>query len=156
MASIRRAKLTDLPFIVTLSSDSFSPYGHYDLSIAKWFLTPGTHTFVCEKENRDKKLSGFVMLALMKDKQDEKTALEIIAIAVSKDCRRQGIGTELIDFVKHFNEEMAGCGKPPKIRLSVAETNTSGRSFFEKCGFRVIAEAPWRYPAGQKALRMEL
>ncbi len=24
------------------------------------------------------------------------------------------------------------------------------------CGFRVIAEAPWRYPAGQKALRMEL
>lgn len=80
MTLVREADLTDLPFILPLSRDSFSPYGHYDLSIARWFLTPGACTFVCEKE------------------------------ANGKVC----------------------------------------------CGFRVVVEAPWLYPAGQKALRMEL
>jgi len=170
MTSVREADLTDFPFILPLSRDSFSPYGHYDLSIAKWFLTPGTYTFVCEREVNGKVCCGFIMFALMseirrgvsemrrgvQDKQDGETVLEIMAIAVSKEYRRQGIGSELIKFVKQFNEDLTAGGKPMKIRLSVAETNQVGRSFFEKCGFRVVAEAPRLYPAGQKALRMEL
>ncbi|HED00033.1 MAG TPA: N-acetyltransferase [Proteobacteria bacterium] len=163
MTLVREADLTDLAFILPLSRDAFSPYGHYDLSIAKWFLTPGTYTFVCEREVNGKVCCGFIMFALMsemrrgvQDEQDGETVLEIMAIAVSKECRRQGIGTELIRFARQFNQNLAAGGKPMKIRLSVAETNQAGRSFFEKRGFRVVAEAPWRYPAGQKALRMEL
>jgi ribosomal protein S18 acetylase RimI-like enzyme len=163
MTLVREADLTDLPFILPLSRDSFSPYGHYDLSIARWFLTPGTCTFVCEKEANGKVCCGFIMFALMseirrgvQDEQDRETVLEIMAIAVSKEYRRQGIGSELIKFVKQFNEDSPAGGKRMKIRLSVAETNQAGRSFFEKCGFRVVAQAPWLYPAGQKALRMEL
>lgn len=156
MTLVREADLTDLPFILPLSRDSFSPYGHYDLSIARWFLTPGTCTFVCEKEANGKVCCGFIMFALMRDEQDGETVLEIIAIAVSKEYRRQGIGRELIKFVKQFNEDSPAGGKRMKIRLSVAETNQVGRSFFAKCGFRVVVEAPWLYPAGQKALRMEL
>jgi ribosomal protein S18 acetylase RimI-like enzyme len=156
MTLVREADLTDFPFILPLSRDSFSPYGHYDLSIAKWFLTPGTYTFVCEREVNGKVCCGFIMFALLQDKQDGETVLEIMAIAVSKEYRRQGIGSELIKFVKQFNEDSPAGGKPMKIRLSVAETNQVGRSFFEKCGFRVVVEAPWLYPAGQKALRMEL
>ncbi|MEW6328330.1 MAG: N-acetyltransferase [Thermodesulfobacteriota bacterium] len=163
MTSVREADLADLAFILPLSRDSFSQYGHYELSIAKWFFTPGTYTFVCEREVNGKVCCGFIMLALMsemrrgvQDKQDEETVLEIMAIAVSKEYQRQGIGTELIRFARQFNQDSTAGGKPMKIRLSVAETNRAGRAFFEKCGFRVIAEAPWRYPAGQKALRMEL
>jgi ribosomal protein S18 acetylase RimI-like enzyme len=155
MTLVREADLTDFPFILPLSRDSFSPYGHYDLSIARWFLTPGTYTFVCEKEANGKVCCGFIMFALMRDEQDGETVLEIMAIAVSKEYRRQGIGSELIKFVKQFNEDSPAGGKRMKIRLSVAKTNQAGRSFFEKCGFRVVAEAPWLYPAGQKALRME-
>jgi ribosomal protein S18 acetylase RimI-like enzyme len=156
MTLVREADLTDLPFILPLSRDSFSPYGHYDLSIARWFLTPGTCTFVCEKEANGKVCCGFIMFALMRDEQDGETVLEIMAIAVSKEYRRQRIGSELIKFVKQFSEGSTAGGKRMKIRLSVAETNPAGRFFFEKCGFRVVVEAPWLYPAGQKALRMEL
>ena len=163
MTLVREAELTDFPFILPLSRDSFSQYGHYDLSIAKWFLTPGTYTFVYEKETNGKVRCGFIMFALMsemrrgaRDEQDKETVLEIMAIAVSKEYRRHGIGSELIRFVRQFNEDSTAGGNPMKIRLSVAETNRAGRSFFETCGFCVIGEAPWRYPAGQKALRMEL
>ena len=156
MTLVREAELTDFPFILPLSRDSFSQYGHYDLSIAKWFLTPGTYTFVYEKETNSKVRCGFIMLAIMRDEQDKETVLEIMAIAVSKEYRRHGIGSELIRFARQFKEDSTEGGNPMKIRLSVAETNRAGRSFFETCGFRVIGEAPWRYPAGQKALRMEL
>ena len=81
MTSVREADLTDFPFILPLSRDSFSPYGHYDLSIAKWFLTPGTYTFVCEKKANGKVCCGFIMFALMRDEQDGETVLEIMAIA---------------------------------------------------------------------------
>ncbi|MDD5154324.1 MAG: N-acetyltransferase [Desulfovibrionales bacterium] len=156
MTLVREAELTDFPFILPLSRDSFSQYGHYDLSIAKWFLTPGTYTFVYEKETDSKVRCGFIMLAIMRDEQDKEAVLEIMAIAVSKEYRRHRIGSELIRFARQFNEDSTAGGNPMKIRLSVAETNRAGRSFFETCGFCVIGEAPWRYPAGQKALRMEL
>lgn len=156
MTSIRKAELTDLPFILSLSKDSFCQYGRYDLSVSKWFLTPGTYTFILKRETKDKTRCGFIMFGVMRPGREEKAVLEIMAIAVRKECRRQGIATELIEFAKGFREQLTAGGKPLKIRLSVAETNESGRSFFQKCGFRVIAEAPWRYPAGQKALRMEL
>lgn len=172
MTLIRKAGWADLPFIISLSRDSFSQYGPYDLSMARWFLTPGTHTFIAERGNKGKIRCGFIMVAVMASRfrtrasedadpggqreDGEEAVLEIIAIAVSKEYQRQRIGTELINFIRQFNKDLAAGSEPLKIRLSVAETNKPGRSFFERCGFRVIAEAPWRYPAGQKALRMEL
>jgi ribosomal protein S18 acetylase RimI-like enzyme len=152
---IRQANRSDLPFVISLSRDAFSRYGKYKSIVTKWYFTPGVYTFVFEKENKDKTPRGFVMLGLMRDHTDGETILEVIAIAVAEAYQKKGIGTGLIEFAKRFNESLAAQESAFKIRLSVAETNRSGQDFFQKRGFKVIAEASWRYPAGQKALRME-
>lgn len=151
---IRKAGLTDFPFVLSLSKHAFSPYGRYKSIVTKWYFTPGVYTFVFEKDNKNKTLCGFIMLGLIRDDEDGETILEVIAIAVAEAHQRKGIGTELIEFGKRLNKRLS-TQKTFKIRLSVAETNQAGQCFFKKCGFKIIAEASWRYPAGQKPLRME-
>lgn len=153
---IRKAHLKDLPFVLSLSRNAFSEYGRYEMAVLKWFLNPGTRTFVYEtKTDDDDVLCGFVMLAPIKDNEDPELVLEVMAIAVSEKCRRQGVGTELLGFSKTVSKEILPGQEPLKITLSVAETNEAGLSFFRKCGFRIAREARWRYPAGQRAYRME-
>lgn len=153
---VRKARLKDLPFVLSLSRNAFSEYGRYEMAVLKWFLHPGTRTFINEmKMADDDVLCGFVMLAPIKDDGDPELVLEVMAIAVSEKCRRQGVGTELLHFSKTISKDILPGQEPLKITLSVAQTNETGLSFFRKCGFQIAREARWRYPAGQRAYRME-
>ncbi len=158
MAMVRKANFADLPFILSLSRDSFSRFGRYELTIAKWFCYPGTCTFVYEKDEERgiPTRCGFIMLAFIRSSGETEPVLEVMAISVSEEHRRQGIGGKLMARARQFSESLSNGGDTPRVRLSVAATNQAAFPFFRKCGFTLIGEAPWRYPAGQKALRMEM
>ena len=75
------------------------------------------------------KLQGFVILQFAADEA------EILAIAVAKDCRRQGYAASLMAAaIKVCLNQFISC-----IYLEVAESNSGARSLYEKFGFRSVA-----------------
>lgn len=64
----------------------------------------------------------------------ERKIYHIQEVAVDEKFRRQGVGTELFEFIKRDAEERGF----PKIEVDVWEFNESAAKFYEAVGFRVF------------------
>jgi ribosomal protein S18 acetylase RimI-like enzyme len=152
---IQESRPDDLPFVRALALEAFSIYGDYETILTDFFLQEGVHTYVAEKtDQNDTETVGLLMMVIRKPRWRGPHIAQILAIAVAQAHQNQGIGSAMIEFAKEWPRSFAGILSVPETHLSVAEPNTRGRAFFERHGFSVIREEPWRYPAGQRALRM--
>ena len=122
---IRKAHLADLPSVLdiwlqtNLEVHSFiSPhYWQNNVDYMKQVL-PQAEVFVYEDKN---KIMGFVCLE--KD--------YIAGIFVSKEFRSQGIGKQILDFLKSTH---------PTLSLSVYAKNQKAIRFYQRESFRIIDE----------------
>jgi len=152
---IRQALPDDLPFVRYLALEAFSIYGDYETILTDFFLSKGVYTYVAEEKCKGEAVPvGILMMAIRKQKRREPHFAEIMAIAVEKGSRGEGIGSCMIRFAKRWPLSLSGRISIPEVHLSVAESNVEGRSFFEHHGFEIFREEPWKYPAGQRAIRM--
>jgi ribosomal protein S18 acetylase RimI-like enzyme len=136
---IRPANKEDYGFIRKLSRDIFSEFGEYDEIIPQWLVNPDVITAISRKKRR---LLGFVMLYTLSG--------EIVAIAVSPEYQRKGIGSALLNYI----ECIASRYGITRLLLHTAMENELAQSFFKKVSFKVMGEEGRYYPRGQTALIM--
>jgi ribosomal protein S18 acetylase RimI-like enzyme len=153
--SVRQAFPDDLAFLRSLALEAFSIYGDYETVLTDFFVSEGVCTYVTEESRDGVNIPvGILMMVIRKEKRRGSYFAEIVAIAVEKTRRDQGIGSQMIEFAKRWPLSFSEHIPISEVRLSVAESNVKGQSFFHGHGFEIKRKEPWTYPAGQKALRM--
>ncbi|MDW7733008.1 MAG: ribosomal protein S18-alanine N-acetyltransferase [Methanolobus sp.] len=126
---IRRALIDDIPQIVQVENSCF-PVPWPDFMFKAHLNNPGF--VVCEKEGI---LLGYAIIG------DSEGKAHLQNIAVHPDFRRQGIGTELlewcIDLVKLYGYH--------EMVLEVREKNTASQSFYADMGFEITGTVEGYY-----------
>lgn len=92
---------------------------------------PNTETWVYEDDDR---VIGFISMM----------GNEIGGLFVLPDKQSQGVGTQLVDFVKEFHNE---------LEVEVFEKNIIGRAFYKKYGFIQIKQY-YHAESGNDVLRL--
>lgn len=144
--ALRKADPRDLPFIVELSEQVFSAYGPYNEIITRWASFPHIITAVVEEKGQ---LRGFAMINPILEARDEVKA-ELLAIAVSPQYQRRGIGKRLLGYM----EDLARTFGIEEMGIHTAAINKAAHRFFAKNGFIQRGLVDRYYPLGQKALEM--
>lgn len=83
--------------------------------------------------NDSGEINAYAVVKIMDVNTEEKRPRRVCYIdcfSVSEDCRRRGIGTELLGAVKTFGKER-GC---TSVQLGVSASNESAVKFYEKMG----------------------
>ncbi|MBQ6066606.1 MAG: GNAT family N-acetyltransferase [Clostridia bacterium] len=87
---------------------------------------------VCE---RDGAIGGFAALHRIAKPENpymrERTYLDIDEFGVDEACRREGVGTELMDFIRRYAKEQGY----RRIELNMWEFNQDALAFYEAVGF---------------------
>ena len=86
----------------------------------------------------------------------EKNAFHIEQLAVKEANRGSGVGTALLQYeISRAREKRFA-----KCTLDVAITNPQAQKLYERLGFKVVKEYPWKYPTSRVEVpaerRMEL
>ena len=144
--ALRKANPRDLPFIVELSEQAFSAYGPYHEIITRWASFPHIITVVVEEKGQSR---GFAMINPILGARDEAKA-ELLAIAVSPEYQRRGIGKRLLEYM----EDLARNFGIEEMNIHTAAINKAAYRFFAKNGFIQRGSVDRYYPLGQKALEM--
>jgi ribosomal-protein-alanine N-acetyltransferase len=144
--TLRKANPRDLPFIVELSEQVFSAYGPYHEIIMRWASFPHIITVVVEEKGKSR---GFAMINPIPGTRDEAKA-ELLAIAVSPQYQRRGIGKRLLGYM----EDLARTVGIEEMDIHTAAINKAAHRFFAKNGFIQRGSVDRYYPLGQKALEM--
>jgi ribosomal-protein-alanine N-acetyltransferase len=144
--TLRKANPRDLPFIVELSELVFSAYGPYNEIITRWASFPHIITVVVEERGQSR---GFAMINPILGDRDEAKA-ELLAIAVSPEYQRRGIGKRLLEYM----EDLAQNFGIEQIIIHTAAINKAAHRFFATNGFIQRGTVDRYYPLGQKALEM--
>ena len=143
----RAAEKKDLEFISKLSAQVFSTYGNYEEIIPTWFEQGGVITeVIMEKDDT----LGFAMLALDRQKVLGPRAAHLLAIGISPEHQRKGIGRALLEHM----EDVARKYSAAEMNLWTAVDNEPALSFFQKAGFAIKRFDSYYYPKGQAALAM--
>ena len=82
----------------------------------------------------EEKVVGFLMYVINKvnfDNQVERTLYNVNAVAVDEECRGQGIGHKLFDYLKYIAKE----NNIDVIELQVNAENKAAKAMYEKYGF---------------------
>ena len=82
----------------------------------------------------EEKVVGFLMYVINKvnfDNQVERTLYKVNAVAVDEECRGQGIGHKLFDYLKDIAKE----NNMDAIELQVNAENKAAKAMYEKYGF---------------------
>ena len=77
--------------------------------------------------------------------------LEVRMLAVAPECARQGIGGDLMSVVHQIAEREGFSG----LVLSVISTNTAAAKFYDRLGYRRVAERDW-FPRGDMSIVLEV
>ncbi len=134
-----------------LSAEAFAPFGDYRELLPRWTATPGVTCWVAA----DPQPCGFVMVGFYYgDRARTWVYADVLAIAVHKDRRGQGIGRTLLERAIETAEQACAAFDVHELRLTVADTNARAQKLFRDLGFEVSAEDHGRYDGGQRALRM--
>ena len=144
--TLRKADPRDLPFIVELSEQVFSAYGPYHEIITRWASFPHIITVVVQEKGKSR---GFAMINPILNAQNE-TKGELLAIAVSPQYQRRGIGKRLLGYM----EDLARTFGIEEMDIHTAVINEAAHRFFVKNGFIQRGSVDRYYPLGQKALEM--
>ncbi len=145
--TIRPAKPSDKAFIAGLSSEVFSVYGPYGSTVSQWFKSGVTLTLVSMVGGRS---AGFVMIGALPADEEGQTCAEVLAIAVTPEFQRRGIGRELLQFAQKEAENLG----EQRLLLHTARENLAAQKLFLRNGFRPVQSKPRFYPSGQDALMM--
>ena len=117
---VRDAVRSDIPSLAALERECFSePWSEKGFDE---FFESGSS--VCLAAEKDGVVVGYIGATLSFGDA------AVTNIAVTKDFRRIGVGTALI-------EAMRSRGDASRLLLEVRESNTAARSFYERNGFRV-------------------
>jgi len=145
--TVRRANRSDIGFIGELSEKAFKVYGPYGDLVPGWFKSGSTITLVALSNGRR---AGFVMIGRLSYESEDRNRCEILAIAVEKEQRRQGIGRMLLREIEKEAERL----NESILFLHTATTNISAQQLFRKSGFTAQSVKKKFYPSGQDAVMM--
>lgn len=145
--AIRPAKPSDKAFIAGLSGKVFSLYGPYRATVSRWFESGATMTLISMVQGNP---VGFVMIGALPGDAEGETRAEVLAIAVTPEFQRRGIGDELLRLAQRKAE---GIGEQ-SLFLHTAKENVAAQKLFLRNGYRPVGTKKGFYPSGQDALMM--
>jgi len=150
---IRRADVTDHPWIIATGAEAYRDLGDYTRILPSWLDQPGVLAWI------DHDLVGrgraFAMLGFYMEvpSPNAEVIADLLALAVLPVFQRRGIGQRLLTHVIEVAERVAPSSRISALRLTVAETNTGAQRLYARAGFRVV-DGSATYDHGQRALRM--
>ncbi len=155
MAAVEQARPEDIQQIREIAGQVFGIYGDYGEILPRFFESQGVTTFVGRV---GPKIIGFVMFGFIpwtKGRTDSSAWIaDLLALAVTPEYRRHGVGNELIARAMQLIDEMSEWRDIREIQLTCAESNSVGLEFFANHGFKVIDPRHGSYSAGQTAVRL--
>ncbi len=154
---IRRAEVTDHPWIVATGAEAYHDLGDYTRILPSWLEQPGVLAWIDgDMHGRGR---GFAMLGFyMEDPTQSgnpatQVVADLLALAVLPAQQGRGIGGKLLAHVIEVAERVAPSSQIAALRLTVAETNTGAQRLYARTGFRIV-DGSATYDRGQRALRM--
>jgi ribosomal protein S18 acetylase RimI-like enzyme len=158
--SIRRAEVTDHPWIIATGAEAYRDLGDYTRILPSWLEQPGVLAWIdTDIQGRGR---GFAMLGFYLDDPsaapqtpDKATPVvaDLLALAVLPAYQNKGIGTKLLHHVIEVAERVAPQSRITQLRLTVAESNLGAQRLYARNNFRVV-DGSATYDRGQRALRM--
>ncbi len=138
--SLRPASREDRSFVRSLAGDVFGHLGDYRATLVSWLEDPEAVSRVATLDNEP---VGFAIAAPV-GWPGAPARVDLVAVAVRAEHRRQGLGRTLVRAV--LDVRPAG--------LHVAADNLAARALFEAEGFAYEPGDDLEYPDGRPALRM--
>jgi [ribosomal protein S18]-alanine N-acetyltransferase len=141
---LRRAKITDVPAIAAIESESFpDPWGGDIFAEAITCFPTTFFVAVC-----DERIAGFIVGGL--EDTGELLYGHICNIAVVSPSRNKGVGRQMVKRIEHqFVLEYAS-----GIQLEVRISNVRAQSFYRKIGYTEAFTVSQYYANGEDALLM--
>ena len=93
---------------------------------------------------------GFVMAGALLEDRERETRTEVLAIAVTPEFRKRGIGEKLLQFAQRSMEHLG----ESRFFLHTAKENLAAQKLFLKNGYRPVEIKKGFYPSGHDALMM--
>jgi ribosomal protein S18 acetylase RimI-like enzyme len=93
---------------------------------------------------------GFVMIGALPGDGEDETRAEVLAIAVTPEFQRKGIGQEVLLYAHNHLEELG----EQRLFLHTAKENLVAQKLFLRNGYRPVQMKKGFYPSGQDALMM--
>lgn len=143
-STLRLASAADAKAIANMSRDMIEnglDWRWTEQRIAANIDDPAINVLVARLDNR---LAGFGIM-----KYGERVA-HLNLFAVAPDCRRAGIGRQLL----HWLERCASVAGNVAISLEVRAANTGAQRFYESMGYRALVRLPGYYQGVEPAVRM--
>ena len=144
---IRPARPSDSLYVGQLSERVFRVYGPYEKVISSWLESGMTVTLVAFM---NRKPAGFAMISHLPRERSPQQVSELLAIAVTPEKQRMGIGEMLLKEVERKAAEMG----ITELFLHTAEENLAAQNLFAKNEYVLWGINEGFYPAGQNALIM--
>ena len=142
--TLRLARAADANAIANMSRDLIEnglDWRWREQRVAANIDDPAINVLVARLDNR---LAGFGIM-----KYGERVA-HLNLFAVAPDCRRAGIGRQLL----HWLERCASVAGNVAISLEVRAGNTGAQRFYESMGYRILVRLPGYYQGIEPAVRM--
>lgn len=143
----RAFQVQDLNAVVRVDKESFGKESYSVISLRQAYDLWGGLFRVAE--TNDGRIVGYGIGATSSRRE---AASWILALAVSQDARRHGIGTVLAKEVLNLLTELGAT----TVRLTVEPDNTAARKIFERLGFCVIQFVEDYFGCKQDRLVMEV
>jgi len=143
-STLRLARAADAKAIANMSRDLIEnglDWRWTEQRVAANIDDPAINVLVARLDNR---LAGFGIM-----KYGERVA-HLNLFAVAADCRRAGIGRQLL----HWLERCASVAGNVAISLEVRAGNTGAQRFYESMGYRILVRLPGYYQGVEPAVRM--
>jgi ribosomal protein S18 acetylase RimI-like enzyme len=155
MATIRPATPDDLPEVRRIARSVFAEYGEYGNLLPKFFSTQGVTSYVARIGGE---VIGFVMLGFLPwsggDEESADWIGDLLAIAVSPEHQRRGVGGELMTQAFELATQMQEWRDVREVQLTCSAENEAGLGFFARHGFEVVNPDHGSYAGGQIAVRL--
>jgi ribosomal-protein-alanine N-acetyltransferase len=144
MIKYRLATLSDFDAVLAIENECFKePYSTEDLHY-EFEANPVNKIIVAEK---DGKVVGFIDFLITFNSST------IMQVAVTKECRGNGIATQLLsEMEKSFPKEIDDIVET--ITLEVRESNEAAKNLYLKNGYKIVVVKTNYYKDGENAIYM--
>lgn len=144
MIKYRLATLEDFDAVRAIENECFKePYSDEDLHY-EFEQNPVNKIIVAEK---DRKVVGFIDFLITFNSST------IMQVAVTKECRGNGIATQLLsEMEKSFPKEIDDIVET--ITLEVRESNEAAKNLYLKNGYKIVVIKSNYYKDGENAIYM--
>ena len=144
MIKYRLATLADFDAVRAIENECFKePYSDEDLHY-EFEQNPVNKIIVAEK---DRKVVGFIDFLITF------SSSTIMQVAVTKECRGNGIATQLLsEMEKSFPKEIDDIIET--ITLEVRESNEAAKNLYLKNGYKIVVIKSNYYKDGENAIYM--